>query len=85
MYKDAVTQNMKQMAVVNDRVERKLTCNKEEKDWKYEKTKVVYEVGNQNLIEELGKSAVGETMYPIDVGMVEELIKGVIPSIQKPR
>lgn len=46
---------------------------------------MVYEVGNQNLIEELGKSVVGETMYPIDVGMAEELIKGVIPSIEKTR
>ena len=84
-YKDVVIHNMKQPAAENDRSEKGPNRNKREENEKYDKTRVVYGVGNQQLMEELGRSAIGESVKPVDTQAVEEAVKDIIHSVEKVR
>ena len=85
LYRDVVLQIPKQLTKENDEEERRLTNNKGNENEKNDRTRVVYGVGNQQFMEELGRSAVAETTRPIDEQEVEEIMKATIPSIDKIR
>ena len=75
-YRDAVVQK------VNPKERNKPTkvSNEEEDKGKYEKTRVVYGDQDDELVAELRRSLVGETLYPIDM---EEKLRKEVPLIEK--
>ena len=52
---------------------------------KCEKTKVVYGDVNRELVKELERSAVGESLHPIEIQTFEARLRGDFLSIEKVR
>ena len=52
---------------------------------KYDQTRVMFRQVNKQLLPKLEKSAVGETMQPMDIKLMEDKLRHVLPIIENVR